>query len=161
MSRPLRPPPPTSGDPAPPPDDGGRAWLPLALVVAGVSLLSGCIYIPIPERTIAGTNVAAQIGGPNSSKPLRLGRTHRQEVLRVLGEPAHRSPDGREMTYTWGVQVGIWVWPLCGHPNTGGHELTLKFNEAGVLLDTEVPKEYRGPYPPHIGGPRNVIRWGW
>ena len=135
-----------------------RTLVPAALIVTGIGLLSGCIFVPIPERTIAGTNVAAQVGGENSSKPLRVGRTTCEEVLRVLGEPAQASSNGRELTYTWGVQTAIWVWPLCGHPQTAGRVLNLKFDEAGVLRATEVPKEYRGPFQRHEET-RDLIRW--
>ena len=138
-----------------------RALLPLALIFAGVALLSGCIYVPIPERTVYGTNVGARVGPANSSKPVRIGRISRNDVLRVLGEPAQMSPNGRELTYTWGVQTGVWVWPLCGHPQGAGREITLKFDDAGVLRDTEVPKEYDGPVQRHSGGGEHkVLRWG-
>ena len=123
-----------------------RALIPLALVLFGLWLLSGCIYIPMFGRTIQGTDVANKVGDGNSSRPLRTGQSTRQDIIRVLGQPTAEKPDGSALAYGWRVQNGFTVWPLCflagkvGYSVDGQRMLVLRLDERGTLKSFEILK---------------------
>lgn len=119
-----------------------RLLLPLALIVLGLSLLAGCIYIPTFGRTIDGENVAKKVGDEQSRKPVRVNRTTRDQVLSLLGPPDLMNSDGSALAYTWTVQNGFAVWPLCftGSSVDGYRTLVLRFNPAGKLASFKVLK---------------------
>ena len=90
-----------------------RLLLPAALAGVGVYLLVGCIYIPTFNATTDGKNHASKVGDAKSRKPIRVGRTHRDDVMRLLGPPPFVTPDGRGAVYPWRALRGVWVMPLC------------------------------------------------
>jgi len=119
-----------------------RSILPLALIGFGIWLTSGCIYVPMFGRTIKGNNAAKQVGDQKSSRPIRLNYATREQVVRVLGQPYAQRPDGTALAYTWRVQNGFTVWPLCfsGYSVDGQRTLVLRFDESGVLRSTQFLK---------------------
>jgi hypothetical protein len=117
-----------------------RFVLPAALIALGLWLQSGCVFIPTFNRTIKGSNVAQKVGAEGSGKPLRLREATREDVIRVLGRPAHASSDGRILAYRWEVQNGVLVLPLCfkGFSVSGERMLVLRFQEDATLARFEV-----------------------
>ena len=71
-----------------------RIVLPATLVALGVYLLAGCIYIPTFNSATKGKNYASEVGEAASRKPIRVDRTHRDDVMRLLGPPPFVTPDG-------------------------------------------------------------------
>ena len=119
-----------------------RALLPIVLLALGVYLLAGCIYIPMFGRTTDGKNVSGTVGGANSRKSLRVARSTRDDVLRVLGPPHTSKLDGSAVAYTWRVQNGVAIWPFCFMADSidGTRTLVLRFDEAGKLQSYNVLK---------------------
>src|SRR5687767_5405683 len=126
-----------------------RLLIPSVLAALGFGILSGCIYLPTSEKTVRGTNVSAKVGKRDSSKPIRIGVTSRDQILDIVGAPAHASPDQTRLTYVWQVHSGVWFWPLCfflgpdamTHPQAGRRALTLSFDSRGILQAATVPKD--------------------
>ena len=121
---------------------GVKLAMPITLVVVGVWLLTGCIFIPTFDKTIRGRNVSEYIGSAKQARPIRLHAATRNDVLRILGEPHFASPDSTRIAYVWYVRNGMWLWPLCftAFPQDGSRALLLTFDEAGVLRTSEVLK---------------------
>jgi hypothetical protein len=119
-----------------------RSLLPLALITLGIWLTSGCIYVPMFGRPLQGNNAAKQVGSQTSSRPIRLNEATREQVVRVLGQPYAQLPDGTALAYTWRVQNGFTVWPLCfsGYSVDGQRTLVLRFDESGLLRSTQFLK---------------------
>jgi len=113
-----------------------RPVLPIVLVTAGACLLVGCIYIPTFNKVVSGVDASKKIGDATSRKPLRVGRSTRADVERVLGPPRYVSADGSAVAYTWAVQSGVWL-TVC----FGSMEMT---SMRGVLLkfDGDVLRGY-------------------
>ena len=119
-----------------------RLLLPAALAGVGVFLLVGCIYVPMFNKVEEGQNYSKKVGNAKSRKPIRVGRAHRDDVMRVLGAPPYASPDGRRAAYPWSVTNGIWVWPLCfnAYAQRGNRALLLDFDEKGIVRGFRVEK---------------------
>lgn len=103
-------------------------------------MLVGCVYVPMFGRTTLGTDVSKKVGGAQSRKPVRVGRSTRQEVLRALGAPYAESAEGRVLAYAWRAQNGFTIWPLCFTADSvdSWRTLVLRFNADHVLTSTEV-----------------------
>src|SRR3982074_2718424 len=69
------------------------------LLALGLWLLSGCFYLPLPERRLdkTQTDFRKDIGEPHSSFPLRRGAVDRERVLALLGNPKYASSDGQSI----------------------------------------------------------------
>lgn len=119
-----------------------RVLVPIVLSGWGFGMLSGCLFIPTFDKVVDGENVAKRVGNAESDRPVRVGQTTRDEVVRVLGLPSHASPDGRLAVYTWKVRNGLIVWPLCfqAYSQFGARGLELRFDPTGVLLETRLLK---------------------
>ena len=119
-----------------------RLLAPLVLIVAGVWVLVGCVYIPTFGTRMAGKDVAKSVGHADSRKPIRVSRATVADVLRVLGEPPFATDDRRVFAYPWTVRNGIAVWPLCfaAYPVRGQRTLVLRFDTEDVLGSFEVLK---------------------
>jgi hypothetical protein len=117
--------------------------LPACLAAVGVWLLAGCIYIPTFSRVTAGKNVADKVGDEESNKPLSVGHVTRDDVHRLLGEPDVAKRDGSAVAYTWNVQNGFVIWPLCfqAHAVNGARSLVLRFGPDGRLASYQVLKD--------------------
>ena len=83
--------------------------LPVVLVLLGVILLHGCIYIPTFNKHHSGVDASRKVGDSDSRKPLRVGTATRADVERVLGRSKYVNADGSEVMYTWVVQSGVWM----------------------------------------------------
>src|SRR3712207_1613261 len=86
---------------------------PIALIVIGVWLLAGCVYVPTFGTTTSGRNAGKSVGPANSDRPLRVSRATLDDVLKVLGRPPHATAEGRVLAYPWRVRHGVSIWPLC------------------------------------------------
>lgn len=123
--------------------DVRRALIPLGLLGIGVALLIGCIPIPGSyQPRDGGFRPEAHIGGPTSGEPIRLRRSTRDEVIRVIGTPHKATPDGRTFVYDYQVNTVTTVFPLCfmALPEYAWRYLRLDFNEAGELQRYKVYK---------------------
>src|SRR5687768_2214030 len=120
-----------------------RIALPVALIVLGMWLLVGCVYIPTFGTTVSGKNVAGSVGPKASRKPVRISLSTVTDVVRVLGEPPHATSDRRVFAYPWTVRNGIAVWPLCfaAYSVRGTRTLVLRFDEQHVLFSAELLSE--------------------
>jgi hypothetical protein len=116
--------------------------IPAALALLGVWLLAGCVYIPTFGKVVRGKDVSSVVGRPNSPKPIRLDRSTRDDVLRQFGTPMFASESGQALAYSWKVQNGVAIWPLCftGYAVEGERTIVLRFDNAGILRSREVLK---------------------
>jgi hypothetical protein len=116
--------------------------LPVALIVMGLLLLSGCFFVPRFNPVISGTDVTDKVGDANSSRTLRVGNVSMDQVIDLLGPPQYASLDGHRVAYTWTVLNGDWVYPLCfaAQPQTGGRALELTFDQNNMLEDYHLNK---------------------
>jgi outer membrane protein assembly factor BamE (lipoprotein component of BamABCDE complex) len=121
-----------------------RLLIPLALIILGIYLQSGCIYIPTFDSVKRGRDVSKQVGGEGSRKPIAVGRATRDDVFRLLGDPHYANADRSQVAYTWDVRKAVWVWPLCfqAYDQDGIRSLVLRFNSDGVLQSFQVTKNY-------------------
>lgn len=119
-----------------------RLIAPLALLAAGVYLLVGCLPIPAPKSPIRGEDASTKVGKADSRKALRVSRSTRDDVLRVLGRPYFESADGRALVYSWSVRNGFAVWPLCFSAASveGERTLVLRFDDRAVLRSFTVER---------------------
>jgi hypothetical protein len=132
--------------------------LPLVLASIGVGLLVGCIYIPTFGAAVSGRNVAKQVGDARSRKPVRVGTSTRDDVLRLLGAPQASKADGTGVAYMWSVRNGVAVWPLCFQAESiiGYRTLVLRFDEAGRMKSYEVLKSDT-PVVLNLGGTHHAL----
>jgi hypothetical protein len=117
-----------------------RLLLPIVLVISGVVLLHGCIYIPTFNKHHSGVDASKQVGGVGSRNTLRVGSATRADVERVLGPPRYVSADGNEVAYTWLVQSGVWL-SICFGSNevTSMRAMVLTF-DGDLLRSARVEK---------------------
>ena len=143
-----------------------RISLPALLLAMGLGLLSGCLFIPTPTKTIEGKDVSKDVGKRGSKSPLQVGRSTRQDVLRVLGPPQLAAANGSRAAYTWRLVNGAYVWPLCfmAYQREGSRALVLEFDQAGVLRSFYLSKSDGDWYsnqrhgPPQL--PEGMTYWG-
>jgi hypothetical protein len=126
---------------------GPRKWrmlTALAMIVIGVWVLAGCIYVPTPEQKVGPEkDFRGLTGDPQSNKPIRAGAVTRSQVIAMLGKPTLVSADGRRLGYAIETHTGIGIWPLCfsaGTYTATGYAIRLKFDEQGNLLSYEAKK---------------------
>jgi hypothetical protein len=119
-----------------------RLVMPATLAGVGVYLLVGCIYIPTFNGVKTGKNYSKLVGDAKSRKPVRVGRSTVEDALRILGVPFSRKGDGEALAYTWTVQTGVAVWPLCFHAESmqGYRTLVLRFDANRRLASYEILK---------------------
>src|SRR5687767_2486649 len=112
-----------------------RLAVPAVLALLGVTLLVGCIYIPTFNATVDGPDAASKIGPADSKKPLRVGRSTRRDVERVLGKPYFTTSDGRLWVYSWRRRNGVYFYPLCfrGGAMDDAFASVIEFNERDVV----------------------------
>ena len=105
--------------------------LPLLLAFTGVAVLVGCIPIPVYRRSDGRPRPESFIGRPGSSKPLQLGRSTREDVLRVLEHPPGAPvPQGDLIVYPYWINTIYWF--PCLHQE-GTRYLRMEFDERGIL----------------------------
>jgi hypothetical protein len=108
-----------------------RLALPALLALSGVAVLVGCIPIPVYRRSDGRPRPESFIGPPGSSKPLQLGRSTREDVLRVLEYPSGMPvPQGDSMVYPYWLNTIYWF--PCFHQE-GTRYLRLEFDDRGIL----------------------------
>lgn len=132
-----------------------RLSLPALLLAAGLCVLSGCLFIPTPAKTIEGKDVSEEVGKRGSKSPLQVGRSTRQDVLRVLGPPQMAAANGSRAAYTWRFSSGTYVWPLCfmAYGRVNARALVLEFDRAGVLRSFYTSKSDGNWYHNQVHGP--------
>lgn len=112
-------------------------WLPLTLLIVGLFLLIGCIYIPTADKpTYPNAIDFRKLVGQSVDRPIRPGHVDRRTVLLILGKPWIMSKDGSAIAYTLDTQKGILFIPLCftAAPVTGPtYYIRLDFNSDGIL----------------------------
>ena len=97
---------------------GVKRILPITLILLGTMALSGCFFIPTFNAVISGRNVAKDVGGANSKRPLRVGSANGRQVIALLGYPPFASDDGKRIAYTWVVRNGIGFIPSASNPRS-------------------------------------------
>lgn len=118
-----------------------RCIVALLLIAFGVWMLSGCIYVPMFGRPLAGgKNVSKQVGDAKSKKPIRIGKSSAGDIIAKFGAPYAQSADGEVLVYTWKSQNGVTIWPLCFAVEgvDKWSSLVLRIDERGILESTEV-----------------------
>ena len=125
-----------------------RFLIPGSLVIVGVWLLVGCIYVPTFNVTVSGKDATKSVGATGSGKKLQPGRGTRENVQQVLGKPYFATSDGRFWVYSWERRKGIQVWPLCftGGPEDDSFAMTLEFGADGVMRDFELEQGLKRGY---------------
>lgn len=133
-----------------------RKSLAIALIVIGVWILAGCIYIPIPEHPIDSKQKdfrpAVQKLAPSPQ------RTTRTQITSLLGEPQITSKDGLAVLYTYRTKSGLWLEPLCFNAEPDGYRLVVaafEFDAQGRLTDWDLVDH------PTTTGPAGPIVWNY
>jgi hypothetical protein len=121
------------------------AW-PVLLLVLGLWLLAGCLYLPIPEHLTNNTqkDFRKLVGDGNSKRPLQTGRAMRQQVFALLGPPPYASYDDRSVAYVLETESGGWVYPLCFTATANRRRiygLRIDFNEQGNMEGWEIGQD--------------------
>ncbi len=122
-----------------------RRALPFVLIVIGLWLLSGCIYVPMFNHTIGGKDATKYVGPSDSNAKLRVGLSSRSAVIRVLGKPFFATDDHRYVVYSWRKRKSSQIWPLCftiANDDTA-YAMTLEFDALNQLVASRV--EHRDP----------------
>ena len=118
-----------------------RRLAPLLLIAVGGAVLLGCIPIPGRYNNFAGDRRPEQkVGKAGSGAPIEIGTATRSRAVRVFGDPAYVSRDGRVYAFGYEVVSGYLVWPLCFSADTliSSRYLGLRFDAHGVLAEAEV-----------------------
>jgi hypothetical protein len=125
-----------------------RVALPIALIVIGIALLEGCIYIPTFNMAVGGKDATKSVGPAGSKKHLQPGMSTRQNVQRILGKPFFASTDGRYLVYSWKKQKGFLFYPLCfmAAPEDDAFAMTIEFGGDGVMKGFDIEKGYQQHY---------------
>jgi hypothetical protein len=135
--------------------------LPAILILVGLLILTGCIFIPGFHETVARTNVAAKVGDAQSERPIRVGFATRQQIVSMFGPPQYADYMGRRIGYSWTVRNGIWLVPLCftATPRLGYHGIELDFDDKDVLQNFRLVAEdpQTGP---NVGFEAELHRFG-
>ena len=116
--------------------------IPTIAIFLGVLSLVGCIYIPGDFRPIdRDVRPETRIGKPGSIKPLWVGHSTREDVIRVLGIPDPRS-DSRTLIYSYTISTGGYFF-ICGFglPTYGQRSLHIDFDQDGRIKGYRVLKE--------------------
>jgi hypothetical protein len=118
-----------------------RESVAIALVVVGMLALIGCIYIPGSfQPSGGGPRPETKVGKANSDKPVRVGRSTREDVLRELGRESASEPDPQTLEYLYTIDTGALVSICGGFPLSERRRLRLEFGADGVLRDFSVQK---------------------
>ena len=121
--------------------------LPIALILSGVYLLVGCIYIPTFGLPKDGKDFRGLVGEARSHRQIRPGNATRSLVIQLLGEPKLASRDGLTIAYDLSTMDGYVVWPLCFDQSSAvktSYRLRLKFNAGGQLQSYQVRNQSSG-----------------
>ena len=119
------------------------ATLPLAIILASLWLLVGCLYIPTPERlhlTGSRQDFRPLVGRPGSQRAIVERRISRAAVEALLGPPPYASANGRRLMYVIHLKKGVWIMPLCFTVASGQDKaigLLMDFDKTGMLMDWE------------------------
>jgi hypothetical protein len=118
-----------------------RESVAIALVVVGTLALIGCIYVPGSfQPSGGGPRPETKVGAINSDKPLRVGRSTREDVFRELGRDDVTEPDHWTLVYSYRIDTGA-ILSICGGlPLSESRELRLEFGDDGVLRTFSVHK---------------------
>ena len=111
-----------------------RNALAAALVMTGVAVLIGCIPVPVFRPGGGRPRPEERIGQKSSDKPIRLGRSTREEVLALLKHQRVGVTDSSDI-YQYNITTITWLVPLCftAVPETGARYLRLDYGPDGVL----------------------------
>jgi hypothetical protein len=128
--------------------------LPRFLIVVGLMLLSGCIFVPMInfyapigiERSITelpGKDPRPYISEPGSNRPIIVGITTRPELIKLLGPPGFTAEDGQAIGYRWSTTQGYWVLlaPTCFSTtpaNVRTYIARFTFDAHGVLRHLDI-----------------------
>ena len=121
--------------------------LPIVLILSGVYLLVGCIYIPTFGLSKDGKDFRGLVGEARSHRQIRPGNATRSLVIQLLGEPKLASSDGLTIAYELSTMDGYVIWPLCFDQSSAvktRYLLRLKFNSGGRLESYQVRNQSTG-----------------
>ncbi|MBV8779753.1 MAG: hypothetical protein JO353_00015 [Phycisphaerae bacterium] len=107
--------------------------LAVAVIVVGLIVVEGCIYIPTFNATVRGKNATNIVGSAQSDRPLRVGMATLRQVRNALGLQYWSATTKNSYSYMWEVQNGLWVGPLCYIPQHGVRTMTFEFDDSGIL----------------------------
>src|SRR5260221_6911872 len=90
-----------------------RTLVPFALIVLGLYLMVGRIYVPAFQLPKSGPDFRDKVGDAGSKKLIRPGAVTHAYVVQLLGPPQDSTPDGRTVAYIMRATDGSWRWPIC------------------------------------------------
>ena len=92
-----------------------RIGVPVAISVFGVWLLTGCVYLPIPEHGSdwVHRDFRRFLDPKNLSSPIRPGKTSRAKIAKLLGRPEFEISADRAVVYRFDTERDGVIWPLC------------------------------------------------
>lgn len=117
--------------------------LPMTLIVLGLCMLVGCLFVPTFEMPSSRSEIDFRKYVSDhtwSRKPIRPFHADRRSVEAILGPPSLISGDRRAIGYLFKVHSGVWLWPLCGGGDpvdytTYGVRLVLNKSDQVVRVD--------------------------
>lgn len=119
--------------------------VPLLLIVACMSVLSGCLFIAEKERVVTGPDVPAMVGDSSENKPVAPG-VQKAKVIEVLGRPHSEVSESSELIYRFRIRNGRWLGCTLGNV-VNGHDynlqdkqVRLRFNKDGSLQTYRIEK---------------------
>ena len=126
-----------------------RQTLSFAVILVFVSCLTGCIYIPMPERPVGKAADPLKLVGPaDSKKPIRPAVATREQVVKNFPVPWWKSKDGHLVYYLLETQTGAFIWPLFfyGEPQLRHTAVRFEFDDNGVLREYDIEKGKRSDW---------------
>ena len=115
------------------------AILPVAITLASLWLLIGCLYIPTPQRlrlTGSKKDFRPLVSYEDTHKVIVPRRISRAAVEALLGPPPFESVNRRRLLYVIHLKKGIWIMPLCFTVISNEDKavgLLLNFDDRGML----------------------------
>jgi hypothetical protein len=89
-----------------------------AVCLVAFASLPGCIILPTGEGVFNSKWWDNKIGGPESSAPIKIGKSNRDDVKRVLGKATHVPHADEATDDTWQYNrlkptwIGIYLLPV-------------------------------------------------
>ena len=123
---------------------GAGTALAASLAAVGVAVLIGCIPVPVFRPSQGGPRPEEQIGAKSSGKPLRVGRSTRQDVDRILRAPQKTMSAPDADIYAYSITTVRWIVPLCfySYPDEDGRYIRLEYGADDVLRGYKVFKTF-------------------
>ncbi|HET6249774.1 MAG TPA: hypothetical protein VFE47_18940 [Tepidisphaeraceae bacterium] len=107
------------------------------MIVIGVWVLTGCIYLPILEHTVSTQRDFRDLIGSNSYPAKIHPGVSRADVIALLGDTPYVSPDRRTAAYFVDAEEGFYVGVTCFGPEQSCYVLVLRYDPDGKVIEVK------------------------